>query len=309
VIVVRFRGVRGSFPATGRAFQRYGGNTPCVEVVTASGRRIILDAGTGIVSLGAELAASGVAVDTDVFLTHFHWDHIQGLPFFEPLHTPGNIVRVHAPRQGAFDARMLLGSIASPAYMPVPLSALGGHIEYSDVTEDDWIADDVRVASVRVHHPSHTRGYRLDCDGVSMAYVPDHELGAGAADVRLRRLIADVDLLVHDAMFTTAEYDTRRGWGHSTHAAAVSLALDVGAGMLCLFHHAPHRSDAELDLVAAAYGAATSAAAGIPGGSASGAGAPLVVVPAEEGCTVTLQRGRRPALQRHRCGDGATPAC
>jgi phosphoribosyl 1,2-cyclic phosphodiesterase len=295
-VTIRFWGVRGSVPTTCASAAGFGGNTACVEVLTPAGGRIIFDAGTGIRLLGRELVRGGRPVSADLFLTHFHWDHIQGLPFFEPLLSSGTAVRLHAPRQGTLDGSLLLGKLASPTYVPLPLQAFAAAIDFHDVTDETWVGDDVQVSSVRASHPAHTRAYRLDAAGVSLAYVPDHEIEGsldGAASA-VERLVHGADVLVHDAMFTASEYAARAGWGHSSMEQAVSLARRAGVRLLCLFHHDPARTDREL------VGLLDTLRAGPGAGDA--AGMPRIEA-AAEGDVIRLGHGRDPVLAglRRRC--------
>ena len=240
-------GTRGSIPAPGPATVRYGGNTSCLEV-RAGGRRYVFDAGTGIRELSRHLAPEG-PIEAELFLTHFHWDHVQGFPFFSQLYDPDTRVRVHGPPQDGAGVASVLAGIMAPSYFPVPLQALAAGVEFVDVDGLPWTDGTVEVAALRVCHPGFTCGYRLGAGGASLAYVPDNELAA-ADDALYRRivgLVAGVDVLVHDAMWRDDEYPRYRGWGHSSVGDAVRLAEDAGARRLLLFHHSPERSDDELD--------------------------------------------------------------
>ncbi|HUF50105.1 MAG TPA: MBL fold metallo-hydrolase [Longimicrobiales bacterium] len=249
---VRCWGTRGSLPSPGPATVRFGGNTSCVELQGAAGERLIFDAGSGIRPLGESLAARGRDGDTDLFLTHFHWDHIQGLPFYGPIYDPRAAVRIHGPRQGTADVQSLVAGQMGPIYFPVPFDALEARLEFHHVNGDTYERGSLTVSSHRVRHPNHTYGYRVDAGGAAIAYVPDNELVGGSYDMApgwydsLRRFIGGVDILFHDAMFTDAEYPSFEGWGHSSVTQAVQLAEDAGVRHLCLFHHSPGRSDAEL---------------------------------------------------------------
>jgi phosphoribosyl 1,2-cyclic phosphodiesterase len=242
-------GTRGSIPAPGPSTVRYGGNTSSLDV-QAGGRRYVFDAGTGIRALGHQLAPEQ-PIDAELFLTHFHWDHVQGFPFCGQLYHPDTRVRVHGPPQDGAGVASVLAGIMAPAYFPVPLDALAPGVEFRDVDALPWTDGTVEVAALRVCHPGFTCGYRLRAGGASLAYVPDNELGE-ADDARYRRMVdwaAGVDLLVHDAMYLDGEYARVRGWGHSRVSDAVRLAEDAGARRLLLFHHAPERSDGELDAI------------------------------------------------------------
>lgn len=240
-------GVRGSIPVPGPATVRYGGNTSCLEV-RAGGRRYVFDAGTGIRALGRQLAP-GEPLEAELFLSHFHLDHVQGFPFCAPLYDPDSRVRVHGPPQDGASAASVMAGIMAPAYFPVPLGALSKGVAFVDVDEAPWTDGTAEVTALRVSHPGFTCGYRLRSEGASVAYLPDNELGA-ADDALYRRivqLVAGADLLVHDAMCLDAEYARYRGWGHSRVSDAVRLAENAGVRQLLLFHHAPERSDDALD--------------------------------------------------------------
>lgn len=242
-------GTRGSIPTPGPDTVRYGGNTSCLDV-QAGGRRYVFDAGTGIRALSRHLAAEG-SIEAELFLTHFHWDHVQGFPFCSQLYHADTRVRVHGPPQDGAGVASVLAGIMAPSYFPVPLDALAAGVEFADVGTAPWTDGTVEVAALRVHHPGFTCGYRLRAGGASLAYVPDNELGA--ADGALYRRIVDwaagVDLLIHDAMCSDDEYARHPGWGHSSLSDTVRLAEDAGARRLLLFHHAPERRDDELDAI------------------------------------------------------------
>lgn len=249
---VRFWGTRGSIPAPGPATAGYGGNTPCLEA-RVGGRRLIFDAGTGIRQLGLALVEADEPLDAAIFLTHFHWDHIQGFPFFAPMYRPEARLRVIGPMQENLDVQSLFAAQMGPIYFPVPFAAVAAKMTFEHLNEGSWLEDGVRVSAIRVRHPSFTVGYRLDAGGHSVCYVPDNELVGGEYAVepgwreRLVRFCSGCDLLIHDAMFTDEEYRrSRTGWGHSTFGQATDLAAEAGARRLLFFHHAPERTDAAL---------------------------------------------------------------
>lgn len=252
---LRCWGTRGSIPSPGPATAKYGGNTPCLDVV-AGGRRFIFDAGSGIRLLGLELLESGESVDATIFLTHFHWDHIQGFPFFAPLYRPGSRLRIIGPVQGAegsMDVKSLFAGQMGPIYFPVPFQAISADCQFGHLNEGTWEEDGVKVSAMRVRHPSFAVGYRLEHRGRSVCFVPDNELmcedyptGDGWRE-RLVEFLSGADLLIHDSMYTEDEYPDRTTWGHSTFRQSLDLAHEAGVGKLLFYHHDPQRSDVELD--------------------------------------------------------------
>ena len=255
-LCARCWGTRGSVPSPGHATAGFGGNTSCLEVTAVNGRHFIFDAGSGIRLLGQDMIRRDGPVKADLFLTHFHWDHIQGLPFFGPLYAPDARLRVHGAKQGDIDIQTLVANQMGPIYFPVPFEAVAAKLEFRHITEEPWQKDGVEVASMRVRHPGWTHGYRIRVAERSVAYFPDSELvggnyplGSKETHRELVKFLDGVDLLFHDAMFSDDEYARRDGWGHSTFTQAVKLADEAGVRRLYLFHHAPERTDDELSRI------------------------------------------------------------
>ena len=259
-----FWGTRGSVPTPGPLTVRYGGNTPCVEVRTAAGRLIILDAGTGLRELGRSLVerSNGATLEGDVFLTHAHWDHIQGLPFFPPIFQPGNRFTIWGPRTSNGDIGRVIREQMSPVVFPVPFEHLAARVDFKNIGESQPAADDFDLATFDVQHPGGAVAYRFTSRGPaprSFVYVSDNELAANDSyrspknwREELVAFIRGVNVLVHDATYTNDEYAEHRGWGHSTYDEALDLAIDSDVETLVLFHHKPERSDDDLDACAAA---------------------------------------------------------
>jgi phosphoribosyl 1,2-cyclic phosphodiesterase len=241
---VKFWGVRGSTPSPQPQNMRYGGNTPCVEV-TVGDERLILDAGTGIRNLGnAMLDARNGHLDTHLFLSHLHWDHIEGIPFFRPMYDPSWKIHVHAERLDA-----LVGVMAAP-FFPLPMENMGARQHLHELGAGTTSLKSCTIEAVGLFHPQGCFGFRIASDGATFAYASDTEPGDAEGDRRVRELARDADLLVYDAHFLPQELEqSKRGWGHSHWQEAVSIAQEAGVRRLVLFHHAPDRSDAEIDVI------------------------------------------------------------
>ena len=271
-LAVRFWGTRGSVPSPGRATVRYGGNTPCVELRTPRGELVILDAGTGIRALGNALVGEGDGgpVSADVFLTHLHWDHIQGLPFFAPLFRAGDRITIHTAAGAVVEAERVLHSQMAAKVFPVTFAEVAAAVKFRAVEVDGCVraGEDYCVRAHPVRHPGGALGLRFaaSAGGDALVYVPDNELDPTVPYEAPREwrdqlvdFIRGARVLVHDSMYTPAEYVSHRGWGHSTYADAVALALDAEVETLVLFHHDPDRSDDGVDVVLAECRAAVAA--------------------------------------------------
>lgn len=257
---VSFYGVRGSIATAGEATRRYGGNTSCVAVEVA-GQHLIFDAGTGIRSLGRDIArAVGVGrVHANLFFSHLHWDHIQGFPFFGPAYVPGNRVDLWHVRSGpdAPGAQEVLAKQMRPPTFPVALEAMGGELCFHELE----LGQPVRVGEARlrhaaVDHPNGCVAWRVEHEGHAIVYATDLEHEVDAPPPALIELARGADLLIYDAMYTPEEYaglagPSRRGWGHSTFEGGANLAEAAGVGELCLFHHDPSHDDGFMDALAA----------------------------------------------------------
>jgi phosphoribosyl 1,2-cyclic phosphodiesterase len=264
----RFWGVRGSIPSPGPRTARYGGNTTCIEVRTDDDTLIVLDGGTGLFPLAQHLLAQP-PVHANLFITHSHWDHIHGLPFFTPLFVKGSRVRLH----GAHDPvtgrgiEHVMGVQLQNSYFPVGETDMSATIEYCTLTIGEPIAlGDALVANVVTNHPVTNLGYRIDCNGKSVFFTGDHEpwynphaaghplyeaaeLQMREAERRMDAVMAGVDALIVDCSYTREEYPSKRGWGHGTFDGAIAMALRVGARTLYCTHHEPTRGDDELEAV------------------------------------------------------------
>jgi phosphoribosyl 1,2-cyclic phosphodiesterase len=240
---IRFWGVRGSCASAGHDTAEVGGNTSCVEVVS-KGTRIVLDAGTGLRALGAQLMQHGGAHDVHLLLSHFHWDHIQGFPFFTPAYVKGNRIEVYGPERAAGrDVRAALDAQMRAPHFPVGLDAMRAELGFYPVPAGAMFKiGNVMVTAAAANHPGGCLAYRLESGGRSVVYATDTEHGDDL-DSGLVELARGCDVLIYDAQYTETEYATRRGWGHSTPNEAVRLAQATGAGQLILFHHDPAHDD------------------------------------------------------------------
>jgi phosphoribosyl 1,2-cyclic phosphodiesterase len=231
---------------------RYGGNTSCVEVQSADGTLLILDAGTGIRRLGAKLGQELSRLD--ILLTHLHADHIQGLGFFAPLYRPGLNVHIWGPASTTLDLRERLNRYLSPPFFPTPLRDLPCRLRLHDVPCGSFEIKDLAIAADLVCHRGPTVGYRITEDAASIAYIPDHEPALGAVDFPEDpawtsgfALASGVDLLIHDAQYSDTEYEERVGWGHSSIRHALQFAAAAGVRRLVAFHHDPAHHDFVID--------------------------------------------------------------
>ncbi len=242
---ITFWGVRGSIACPSKTHLRYGGNTPCVEVAVGD-ERLIIDAGTGIRGLGASLIKSDKRQGT-ILLSHTHWDHIQGFPFFAPAFDPKRSFRIlagHLPPALGGIRTVLAGQMAEPNF-PVPLEIMRCSLAFEDFTAGDRFdhSPGIRVITAPLNHPNGATGYRIEHGGASVCYVTDTEHVVGAPDQNILALIEGVDLLIYDCTYTDDEFPSKVGWGHSTWQEAVRLSKAANVKRLAVFHHEPDHDD------------------------------------------------------------------
>ena len=258
---IRFWGTRGSIATPGPGTTRFGGNTSCVELTTAEGASFIFDCGTGARPLGVELMARGPApLSVTILLSHTHWDHIQGFPFFGPLFVPGNRIMVCGPEGSARSLREVLAGQMEFTYFPVDIAQLPATITFRELGEGTHEIGGARILAQYLHHPAMTLGYRVEADGASVAYLCDHEpfadtlshdsvtRGDGTTiahegDRRHAHFMSNAGLVIHDAQYTPEEYPDKRNWGHSTYEYAVDMAGAANVRRLVLTHHDPAHED------------------------------------------------------------------
>jgi CheY-like chemotaxis protein/phosphoribosyl 1,2-cyclic phosphodiesterase len=307
---VQFWGTRGSLAKPGPTTLRYGGNTSCVEVRTADGTLVVLDCGTGAHGLGMALAASAEQpVRGHLLITHTHWDHIQGFPFFAPLFVRGNEWDIYAPGGLGQQLEVTLAGQMEYTYFPVTLGQCGAVIRFHDLGEGPFEIGALRVTPRYLNHPALALGYRLEADDAVVVYAVDHEPhardragpAAGARggapvhreDQRHVAWLSGADLVIHDAQYTVEEYPQRTNWGHTPAEWAVDYALAAGARRLALFHHDPQRDDAALDRLLELC-------------RQRAAGRNLDVFAAAEGQVVEVARGGRDAVRPGPAAPAAT---
>lgn len=249
-MIIKFWGVRGSIPSPGAATAGIGGNTSCVEVCTAE-QRFVLDAGTGLRGLGEALLARGGPVDLTLLLSHLHWDHIQGLPFFVPLYLKSTRVQVVGPAADTMSVLQTLSHQMTSPVFPVRLGELLSQITTRDVfAGETWVSGGARISTARLHHPGGCLAWRIEAEGASLVYATDTEHYA-CVDPALAKFAEGADVLIYDGQYTPEEYrgdvgPSRVGWGHSTYEAGALLAAAAGVSQLVLFHHDPRRTDAQV---------------------------------------------------------------
>jgi phosphoribosyl 1,2-cyclic phosphodiesterase len=252
---VKLWGCRGSVPTPGPDTVTYGGNTSCVEVALDGETALVLDAGTGIRRLGFELIERGIR-RIHLCLTHLHLDHLEGLRFFGPLWDEGVELDIWGPPSHLLSLRERIARSFSPPLFPLDLRDVPAKVSFHDVPRTPWTIGDISVAADLVLHPGPTVGYRIEANGASFAYLPDHE-PALAGEIAAKPIdwisgagvASGVDALIHDAQYFEEEYEQHVGWGHSSVADAVAFAHAVGARRLLLFHHEPRHGDRLLELL------------------------------------------------------------
>ena len=248
---IKFWGVRGSTPTPQPENMRYGGNTSCVEV-RVDGHLYVFDCGTGFRNLGKYLLRefSDRAIQAHIFISHFHWDHIQGIPFFGPLYdNPDNRFFFHASSRNRGLQRALEEQMADP-YFPVDMSEMAARRQFCALGETKISFDNCTIQSMWLNHPQGCLGFRLESRAGTLVYATDNEPGHPVFDRSVRKLAEGADILIYDAQYLPEEYHAKkRGWGHSHWREAVDVVMESGARELVLFHHDPDHSDLCIDSI------------------------------------------------------------
>src|SRR5258706_639024 len=249
-----FWGVRGSTPTVDPATWRYGGNTPCLELVAPDVTQFILDCGTGLRSLGTRWSVPLAArnPETHILVTHYHWDHIQGIPFFMPLYAENNAFHFYSFRSkylGRDSLKQVFETQMAMPYFPVDMSAMSAKRKFMEVAAGETITiGENRVTARELNHPQGCLGYRIETSAGTVVYATDNEPGDAKLDASLRELAQGADIFINDAQYTPEQLATvRKGWGHSTWLEGVNIAKEVGAKTLVLFHHDPDSTDRMVD--------------------------------------------------------------
>jgi len=246
---IRFWGCRGSIPAPGPSTLEFGGNTTCVEVVLNSGRRIVIDAGTGIRLLGDHLQTTVATVRLHLLLTHNHWDHLMGLPFFAPIYREDSDIQVDGWPLALPAMKRVFDDHTGDGFFPVGFEQLKGHINFlNKIARSPLVLDDVVIDALPLNHPQGCLGFRFQEEGHTLVFITDNELGldGGYRFPDFVKFSRGADLLIHDAQYLPEEMPVHRGWGHSTYEEVVRLALEAEVKKLLLTHHDPSRNDNEV---------------------------------------------------------------
>ncbi|MCK6452555.1 MAG: MBL fold metallo-hydrolase [Alphaproteobacteria bacterium] len=249
---VRFWGVRGSIAVPGPSTARYGGNTSCLEIRCGS-ELLIFDAGTGLRPLGNSLAPNG-AVDADLFLTHTHFDHVNGLPFFVPMFIKGNRFRLWAGHLiPQYTLKYVLSEMMIAPLFPAPVEVFQADISYHDFNAGETLHPKRGVAlrTAALNHPNNATGYRVEYGGKSICYITDTEHYVDRIDERVVDLVRGADLMIYDGTYTDQEYPRFKGWGHSTWQQGIAVANAAGVKTYVIFHHDPSHDDAFMDKIQA----------------------------------------------------------
>ncbi len=266
---LKFWGTRGSIPTPGKDTVRYGGNTPCVEVRLSHDNLVIFDAGTGIRGLGDALLAKGESVKTYLMISHPHWDHLHGFPFFKPAFISGNELTILGPQTKKVTLRNMISHQMDKTYFPIQLSELKAKINFRPIREETLEIFDATLQSIYVNHHALALGYRLTSAGRSIVYISDNEpfdrevarsirnvdkiivakymAVKGDPNQRIFDFARGADILIHDTTYTPEEYVNHVGWGHSHYLFSLKIAQEAGVKKLILFHHDQTHNDEKVD--------------------------------------------------------------
>ncbi len=249
-IEIKFWGVRGSIATPSVHNIRYGGNTSCVQVIPKNSEKVLVfDCGSGVVNLGNELIKKSQFVRGDIFVTHTHWDHVQGIPFFKPFYKAGNQLNLHMYSQDEKSCREIVKMVMAPVFFPVDINAFQADIDYITQESDSKTIDDIQISALKTEHPGNTVMYKCVIGNKKIVYCPDNELPlAGEKRIlAMQDFVMDADVLIHDSQENRASYQNKVGWGHSPWEVVVEFAERCRVKHLFLTHHDPESSDELLD--------------------------------------------------------------
>mgnify|MGYP005832992443 CR=1 FL=1 len=266
---LKFWGTRGSISTPGKATVRYGGNTPCTELRLPNNELLILDAGTGIRNLGEALIEKGESVKAFILISHPHWDHIQGFPFFKPAFITGNELTIVGGETEKVSLSKMISDQMNKVYFPIQLNELKATISFRKVSEEEFTVFGANVKTIYVNHPAFALGYRINYGNRSIVYISDNEpfdrkvaqtmrnvdkfiiekylRSKGDPNKCIFDFVKSADLLIHDATYTPEEYVDKVGWGHSHYLFTLKVAAEGKVKKLVLFHHDPGHSDDKID--------------------------------------------------------------
>lgn len=251
-MIIRCWGSRGSISVSGAEYLKYGGDTTCIEVVADSGETIIIDAGTGIRALGNRLVREKNR-QIHLFLTHAHWDHLSGFPFFKPIYNKDTEIRIHGPESTQSSLKGIISKTMTSPYFPIEFEDIHANINFPGPCVNGCRIGSIKVTTIPLSHPNQGVGYRLEEGGKSFVFLTDNELThrhpTGVPYEEYVRFAKDADILFHDSEFRRDEYAYTKGWGHSVYLDTLNLALEANVKMLGLFHHNQDRVDREVDAI------------------------------------------------------------
>lgn len=254
---LKFWGVRGSIPTPGPSTVRYGGNTPCIELRFNDDKFFILDAGSGLRELGLNLLKSGNNLHAHLFISHMHWDHIQGIPFFVPALLPGNEFVFHGADDPGKSLKEILEVQMNPINFPITMEQMASNLNYEALDVGTYQVEGIQIETMKLNHPGNALGYKFFVEGKTIVYISDNEPQNGEYDIENERVLRynnelldftnEADVLIHDAQYTPEEFKTRVTWGHSPYNYTVNLALTSNVKKLVIFHHDPVHNDEFVD--------------------------------------------------------------